>query len=335
MRPGIPIISDRFELAQYGVQRQRKEPGMRFALVASVCLGMLLAGSFALADLHDLSGGVFIAHAPPGLQYTNSPPSGSWCSEYMQNHAIASCEDQDNEIESQGMAVWYVLSAWNESKEWCGAEFGLGDYDEQAFVIELHGPCFPISGLSIPGPSWPGPNAGIALTTTDTPWSGNFQPVYWFAGYVYAEDVIPLSPDPASGVGGWTTCEDQEEFEAVDLGGMGLLTDGIHACPPDSAIYACCVQEACYLVSEQECASINGTCLHEVSSCSPNRCSSGSPPPIPCCADHTCIMLSRFECIALGGIPIPDRQECSPDTCPDGVPTGHTTWSAVKAAYRL
>lgn len=188
-------------------------------------------GGEALADPADLSGGVFIAHAPSNLAYTNSPPSGSWCGEYLQSCAIDSCGEQDNRIDAVGMAVWYVLSAWGEPKAWCGAEFGFGDYDEEAFLILEHGACFPNQGLAIPTSGWPGPNEGIALATTDSSWAGNFEVVYWVAGYAYSEEMIPLSADPGSGFGGWAGCEDQEEYAAGGFGGMGLLTEGMYACP--------------------------------------------------------------------------------------------------------
>jgi hypothetical protein len=183
---------------------------MRMCLCLSICLVFLAGGGTALADPADLSNGVFIAHAPSSFQYTNSPPTGSWCGAYTEYAAIDSCSEQINEVDTQGPVVWYVLSAWTESKQWCGAQFGFGDYDAENFVVMEHGACFPSAGLTIPTSGWPGPNEGIALTTTDENWSGNFVPVYWMAGYVYGEDVIPLGPDPGSDFAGWARCEDQE-----------------------------------------------------------------------------------------------------------------------------
>jgi len=62
-----------------------------------------------------------------------------------------------------------VLSAWTESKQWCGVEFGFGGYDGGAFLVAAHGGCFPGAGLTIPTSGWPGPGEGIALAVTDTP----------------------------------------------------------------------------------------------------------------------------------------------------------------------
>jgi hypothetical protein len=204
---------------------------MRVSFLVPIGLACVMGAAGASADPTALSNGVFIAHAPSGLQYTNSPATGSWCGAYAQYAAIDSCSEQINHVDTQGAFVWYVLSAWAESKQWCGAQFGLGDYDANNFVIWEHGACFPSGGLTIPTSGWPGPNEGIALTTTSENWSGNFVPIYWFAGYVYGEDVIPLGPDPDSGLAGWARCEDQEEAEAVALGGLGLLTDGVYVCP--------------------------------------------------------------------------------------------------------
>ena len=49
--------------------------------------------------------------------------------------------------------------------------------------------------------TWPGPNNGISVTASEGNWTGNFQPVYWFAGYTNGTEAgqIPLAPHPASG----------------------------------------------------------------------------------------------------------------------------------------
>jgi hypothetical protein len=279
---------------------------MRLCLGFAVCLLWFMVAGGVLADPADLTNGVFIAHAPSGFQYTSDPPGGSWCAAYAQNYAITSCEQQDNEIDSQDMAVWYVLSAWTESKEWCGTQFGFGDYDAGNFSIMGHGACFPSGGLTIPSSGWPGPNEGIALTTTDENWSGNFEPVYWIAGYAYGEDLIPLGPDPDGDFAGWARCGDQLEAEAVALGGMGLLTDGIYVCPEDSLgdsggtssdavvsdetvdggdlaggdsdpVVVCCVGECCWVLTAEECANLGGAVHEEYPDCDGNPCRTWHP----------------------------------------------------------
>ena len=134
----------------------------------------------ASSDPGNLEGGVFLAHHPPGVQYSQGV---DWCQAYFESFAIDSCSEQHNRIDLDGnegqSSIWYVLAAWNEEKEWCGAEFGFGEYDPDAYAFIEWGPCSPGENLEIPTENWPGPNEGTAVTTTDTAWSGNFVPVYW------------------------------------------------------------------------------------------------------------------------------------------------------------
>jgi len=202
-------------------------------MLARIILIAVLLTPVATAESWDLSGGVFIAHAPAGVQFSASPPEGGWCQLYADSLAITSCEQQVNRIDSGDGSVWYVLAAWDEAKEWCGTEFGFGSYDAQSFAFVSSGPCFPSDGLEIPTSNWPGPNEGVAITTTDEPWSGNFEPVYYFTGYAYYEDQIPLSVDPDSDFGGWANCDEDKEA-AESFGAMGLLSTGEHVCPSET-----------------------------------------------------------------------------------------------------
>jgi hypothetical protein len=301
-----------------GFQLQREEGGMRLYLGSAICLLWVVAGVGVLADSADLSDGVFIAHAPSDFQYTSDPPGGSWCAAYAQNYAITSCEQQDNEIDSQDMAVWYVLSAWTESKDWCGTQFGFGDYDADNFIIMGHGACFPSGGLTIPSSGWPGPNEGIALTTTDENWSGNFQPVYWIAGYAYGEDVISLGPDPDNDFAGWAGCEDQLEVEATALGAMGLLTDGIYACPEGSL-------DIGGDTTGQDTA--GGDVVDDILGDLPQDGASGV-----CCVGGECMILTEEECAELDGGFLPAWDSCEGFTCPtrgDGQTTWYVQWNTA------
>ncbi len=166
------------------------------------------------------------------MEYSSSPPAGGWCREYWDHYRLEDCEDQVNRIDTTEPVIWFVLAAWAEEKEWCGTEFGLGEYDPAAFGITDHGPCWPEDGLEIPTSSWPGPGEGTAIVVAGAPWEGNFVPVYWFAGYAYEEGLIPLSADPATGFAGTSNCESPPQAWAADsLGGMGLFQDGVYACP--------------------------------------------------------------------------------------------------------
>ncbi len=195
------------------------------------CAFGIVAGS-AAADPANLAGGAFIAHHPMGMEFSSEPPAGGWCQEYWDHYRIEECEDQVNRIDTANAVIWFVLAAWAEEKEWCGTEFGLGEYDAADFFIEDYGPCWPEDGLEIPTASWPGPGEGTAIVVTGTPWEGNFVPVYWFAGYAYEEELIPLAADPATGFAGTSNCANPPQAWAADsLGGMGLFQDGVYACP--------------------------------------------------------------------------------------------------------
>lgn len=210
-------------------------------LISSMFLVAVLVGLSAfsaLADENDLSNGVFIAHYPPDIQFSILPPAEGWCQHYIDNFAIECCSEQNVRIDVSSGSVWYVLSAWDEEKTWCGTQFGFEWYDPMIFRFIDWGPCFPNDGLEIHSGEWPGPLAGTAFVIAGdpyVPWSGNFVPVYHFVGYAYPSGVIPLSIDPTPGIpfGGWCNCTmpAPEQFEATCFGGMGIFTDGIECCP--------------------------------------------------------------------------------------------------------
>lgn len=206
---------------------------MRRVFAALTLLGLI--GQGVAADPANLSQGVFIAHHPPGLQYSQGQ---DWCQRYIDDFAIDSCDLQNTRIDLDGnsgdSSVWYVLAAWAESKQWCGTEFGFGNFDVNSYYFVNWEACFPQNGLEISTNDWPGPSEGVALTVTGLAWSGNLVPVYYFAGYAYYQDVIPLAADPSTGFAGTATCgEGPGVWPAVDLGSMGLFTDGTYVCPPN------------------------------------------------------------------------------------------------------
>ncbi len=181
---------------------------------------------------NSLRGGALIAHFPTGMAFSSDPPTGGWCQHYWDNYRIEDCEEQVNRIDTEDEVIWFVLAAWDEEKEWCGTEFGFGEYDSTAFVITGFSPCWPADGLEIPTAAWPGPEEGTAIVVTSDPWEGNFVPVYWFSGYAYEEGLIPLAKDPATGFAGTANCANPPGTWAADsLGGMGLFQDGVYACP--------------------------------------------------------------------------------------------------------
>jgi hypothetical protein len=228
---------------------------------------------------------VLIAHFPTEMTFSFDPPTGGWCQFYWDSLRIEDCEDQVNRIDTGNQVIWFVLAAWDEEKEWCGTEFGFGEYNSDAFVITDFSPCWPENGLEIPTTSWPGPSEGTAIVTTGAPWEGNFVPVYRFTGLAYEEGLIPLAADPTTGFAGMSNCANPPESWAADsLGAMGLFQDGVYACPSGSIgnlggfttqsiqLAACCVGGYCLVATEEECEDLRGEYYPEYPSCSPSPC---------------------------------------------------------------
>jgi hypothetical protein len=306
---------------------------------------LLMAAGLASAATTDLGGGVFIAHHPPGLQYSEGE---DWCQRYVNEFAISECKEQHNRIDLDGnlgeSSLWYVLAAWTEDKEWCGTEFGFGQFDPYIYGFAEWGPCSPAGALEIPTESWPGPSAGTAVVVTDAPWSGNFLAVYYFAGYAYSEGIIPLGIDPATDFGGTGNCAmPPEDWSAAAFGGMGLSTDGIYACPgpggfgPEGQdVAACCLEESCLLATAQECERIGGEFHPGWESCDPNPCSGGFGPEggktAVCCVGDGCTITTLQECTQFDGEWFPDWHSCDPNPCNLVCWDGSGRWETIQEA---
>jgi hypothetical protein len=265
---------------------------------------ILLLGS-AGAQPYNLEGGAFIVHRVPELAYSTEPPTGNWCTSCLP-HAIDSCDAQINRVDPVGAArvVWFVLAAWYEAKLWCGVEFGLDDYDPSLFTFDAYGPCFPASGLEIPTTGWPGPDTGIALATTVEAWSGNYIPVYYFTGYAYeGPGVLPLGPSPTSGLAGTANCGTPPRlWPAIALGGLGIGTDGIFACPPSGPRIGCCwIGDDCVLSTEDDCARMGGVWVPPPYCSDEGRRCGGVGPPRVCCIHDECVFMVEEQCADAGG----------------------------------
>lgn len=182
--------------------------------------------------------GVFIAHHAVSATYSEG---ADWCDNYSTFFALDSCGAQINRIDKIGqlgnVSVWYVIAAFTDTTEWNGVEFGFGDYSSAAYGFLDWGPCYPSQGLEIKTTNWPGPEEGVVLTTTDEAYSAQMAPVYYFAGYAYSLDTIPLGVNPATGFGGTgkllsgsITLQEAEAF-----GAMGLFENGVGVCPSSSS----------------------------------------------------------------------------------------------------
>jgi hypothetical protein len=210
--------------------------------------------------------------------------------------------------------VWFVLSAFpGGDKEWCGTEFGFGQYDPYLYIFTTWGPCSPGGNLEIPTDGWPGPLEGTAIVTTNLAWTGNFQPVYFFTGYAYYgyPDIIPFDVDPPTAFGGWGNClTPPESFDAVCFPAMGIMQDGLRCCPSEPT-GACCVGEDCSEVTRDECAAMQGDYLGDGTNCGPpNPC---LPPPTgACCVGEECSVVTEVECADMMGEYLGDGTDCGP-----------------------
>jgi hypothetical protein len=271
------------------------------------------------ADPTLLGGGAFIVHQVPQLAYSDDPPTGDWCTSYAP-YAIHACDAQLNRVDVTEpiRVVWFVVAAWLEEKRWCGAEFGFGAYSPSLFSFVGHGACFPSHGLALPTDGWPAPNEGIALATSDQAWSGNYVPLYWFCGYAYdigTPGVLPLAASPMTGFAGTSNCLTPPHlWPAIELGGLGINTDGIFACPQVTP-YVCCVGSDCQLVgTEGECDALGGEWHPEWDSCGrPDPCSTTIHDV--CCVGEHCHFVTEQECDGLGGVWHPEWGSCHPNPC--------------------
>jgi len=300
------------------------------------------------ADQDDLSQGVFIPHAVPEMSFTADPPPGGWCQAYLE-HAIHSHEDQINSMAGPlDNVMWFILSAWEEDKRWSAVEFGFLDYNPDLFAIYDYGPCYPATGgIEISTLNWPGPNGGTALAWSSLPWTGNYAPVYYFAGYVYApsfgQTVIPLGLDPATGFCGWAGVPvPPQEYAPVCLGALGINTVG-EACQPavvQPERSACCLPSgACVILSEDPCLAGGGEWLAGTPGCDPDPCLTLPDERACCLPGGACLVLDSQACQNLGGRWLPGALSCLPDpcgevyvVCPDGSGDFPTIQSAIDTA---
>jgi len=302
---------------------------MRRVFLALAVLALVGSGAWAApmnpaaADSSNLGGGVLIAHHPAAMQYSTEAPPEGWCEKYLNEQALTVCNDQVNRIDITTNGVfWFVLAAWNDPKKWCGAEFGLGGYDDTGFVVVANASCGTgFTPLEIASGGWPGPNSGIALAATEgKTWKGNLTPIYYFAGYVYSATTIPLAANPTTSFAGTANCQTPPVAVPADcLGAMGILGDGMKCCPPPPGDIpgACCFGGGvCTLVKQSECDAAGGV-WNGAAACDPNPC----PVTWACCVhdeqsgEETCIMLTSLDCVNSGGT-WKQNQDCATYACP-------------------
>jgi len=294
----------------------------------------LLSGTAALGDSNNVMGGALIAHYPSQITYSTDPPAcGNWCCAY-EPYAISSIAEENVRIDaSDDPVIWYVLAAWQEDKIFCAAEFGLGNYTAANFAVIEYSPCFPseAGGLELPTAGWPGPNEGTAFTRSgEVPWSGNWLPIYYFAGYAYGGvEMIPIDVDPVTDFAGFSNCDQNPqlgEVVAERRGAMGINMEGIKVGPSEDPEMVCCVTPLtgppeCHIATEQACLDMGGTWRPDLgSSCVGNPCD----PVRACCwtnslLQRVCSELTETDCMALTSFGVPtwleNIESCTPNPC--------------------
>jgi predicted outer membrane repeat protein len=298
----------------------------------------------AHADPYELSDGVLIAHAPPGLEFSASPPPEGWCQHYLDGFAIDRCADQHPRVDGPPAptgVVWYVLAAWEEPKVMIGFEFGFSEYDPALFSFVDWGFCSQGGAIQLPFGGWPGPQAGTMVAAIgDESWSGNLLPIYYFAGYAYSQGVLPLGVNPRTGTALFAAAHPGsaviDSYDVLCLGSLGLFTNGV-SCYPEPGLEprACCLGDECQELTETECLDQSGVWLY-APTCDPQTC----PALAACCVGDLCALAQVEECDAAGGVWHLGAQSCVPSPCvvqtymlrPDGTGDLPTIQSAVDAA---
>lgn len=303
---------------------------MRRVLLALAVMGLVTGAAYA----QDLTGGVFIAHSVPGLAYSTDAPAGGWCGQLP---TLAGCAAQNNDnIQSvDAPMVWFVVAAFLQDSQWCGVEFGLQypSGTNTGYSISANGYCVPSSALEIPGDTWPASGQGTSVVTTDIPWSGNFKPVYWFAGYAYSACTVQLGDNPGTpGPTAFANCS-QVEFPAAQYGAIGFGMPGVDACPipPQPDQWACCLYDGtCVLLETADLCMAAGGEWFQGLLCEAVTC----PVPGVCCVDHLCYFVHEDECVALGGVLHPEFVDCTNEPCQALTPAEPSNWGTIKAIYR-
>lgn len=103
------------------------------------------------------------------------------------------------------------------------------------------------------------------------------------------------------------------EYYSVGVGLEAAAEVVFLVCQP-SPPEVCCVDQTCYVLTEQECAQMGGVPNPDYTSCDDTVC---LPPPTPavCCLGESCALLLETECATFGGVWHPDLASCESDPC--------------------
>ena len=290
---------------------------MKRVLLALALVGLM--GGVAAADQYDLTGGVLILHAPPGLTYTTDP--FDWCTTV----GLADCcLDQVNQFDCDDAVahVWYVVSQFYESKTFGQIEFGI-TYDPSAWLLAGAGFCWPPTGGLIteyPGEgSWPYDGSAVALAVSDEEWSGACVATHWLAGYSYCDPLGPgigmidLVASPQTSFIGWGSMSGL--FSPDCVGAMGIGQAGRPCCSEAPEPFACCLPDGnCVdVMTEAECDGMGGVAYPDI--CANTACPQPPEPEACCFPDGSCQMLLEGACVAAGGT-FYAGEDCATYQCP-------------------
>ncbi|MEZ4650542.1 MAG: hypothetical protein R3E97_17505 [Candidatus Eisenbacteria bacterium] len=273
---------------------------MKKVLLAAAALACI--GGTALAG-PNANGSLIVALAD-GVVYTVDIDN------YCGATGLQSCADATVSTTGAETVVMGILAAFPSvaSPRLSGVTFGW-TYDANDVVLVANGPC---GDFELATAGWPNSGEGTAVTwgaaqtgtLVDVYWAaaynyyGNPQTLDLVAhpsqGAMFADDDVPSNLDPIAALGSFGfdtdgflpcppdaapgaccftdgTCEVvlREDCQGV-FQGDGTNCDP-NPCPPP-AMGACCVEEACSVVSEDMCAQNGGMWLGEGTDCDPNPC---------------------------------------------------------------
>jgi hypothetical protein len=274
------------------------------------------AGSVPSGSQDELTGGVFILHAPPGLAYSLDPPGSGWFDETLWS---IDCASQANSIpaDDESEWVWYILSQFYESKRFQAVEYGI-IYDADLYLHAASELCTPAAALTIEYPAtgaWPAAGSAIAIALQGEPyWWGTLSATGMIHGWHYtymAPGTITLGPSGATGFIGWLSGSG-ESYAPMCIGVLGVDRPGVPCCSEvPSEPQACCFEDGhCEVLPAYACVAGGGVAYPDPT-CETVNC---PQPPQACCFAHDCQLLGADDCVAQGGVVYPELT-CDPNPC--------------------
>ncbi len=209
------------------------------------------------------SGGTLIIHHNEALQFTS-------VEDFCNESELFTCADAQPRVDRSGPVIFHVLSAFPSTAEsrLAGVTFGINYPD--CVILLAAGHC---GDFEVDMAEWPDPETGTAVTWTE-PQTSNLVEVYWFAGYVFDDQVATVSAIPHPIQGGYFGDDSIPSIldPITGYGVLGFFGPGSAPCPDPEG--ACCLPDGlCEIVFESECVTQGGQFLGVGTTCDPNPCS--------------------------------------------------------------